>query len=122
MDSKSKGKEKAKMGRPPTVVIDEKQAYELGSIDCTFEECSRITGIAKSTLSMREDFVDAYKKGQANLKRSLRRMLIEKAKEGNVVAMIFLSKNLLGYKDNPEIVTEEDGFELIDKWGQAKWS
>lgn len=101
------GAEKKKTGRPKTE-IDLKQAYQLGKIDCTLDECAAILSVPMSTLSTHKEFSEAYKSGKAEAKRSLRRKLWDHVEAGNVPVAIFLSKNLLGYRDNPEQTVDQD--------------
>ena len=46
----------------------------------------------------------------------LRRKQFEMAMEGDVRILIFLGKQFLGQKDNPDVVTDElcDGFDLVE--------
>ena len=97
----------ATKGRP-RVKIDLVLAEKLGAIDCTLEEVSAIMDIGVSTLSMREDFLDAYKKGRSKGRMSLRRRMWRHIEDGNVPVCIFMAKNLLGYRDNPEQTTDQD--------------
>jgi hypothetical protein len=104
---------KAKMGRPRTE-IDLDMAERLGSIQCTLAECEAVMKIGVSTLSMRPDFLEAYKRGREKGKISLRRVMWKHA-ETNPTACIWLSKQYLGMQDNPN-QEEEDEFKLIDNW------
>jgi hypothetical protein len=112
MDSPS---DKPKMGRPRTE-IDLDMAEKLGSIWCTLEECSAMMGIGVSTLSMRDDFLEAYKRGREQGKMSLRRDLRKMSKTNATIA-IWLSKQHLGMSDTP--TPDDDEFELIDNWPGA---
>lgn len=94
------GKPKKKAGRP-RVEIDLNEAEKLGSLHCTYEECSAWLDIPASTLASREDFANAYRKGKEKGKISLRRLNIQHAQTNTAMA-IFLSKNLLGMRDTPE--------------------
>lgn len=49
----------------------------------------------------------AYKKGFADLKKSLRRKQIERAESGNATMLIWLGKQLLGQRDVPDPVQVE---------------
>lgn len=96
----------AKRGRP-IIPIDPKQVEALAAINCTVEEIACVLNVDKRTIERR--FMPHLIKGRENGKSSLRRMMYEKAKEGNVVMMIFLSKNMLGYSDKVEQKTEYNG-------------
>jgi len=101
----------ARTGRPP-VKIDLDLAEKLGAIQCTMEEVSAVMDIEKSTLSMRQDFLDAYKKGKERGKMSLRRMQFEMAKK-NATMAIWLGKQHLGQKDIPDIADEGSKAEIV---------
>lgn len=96
-----KEKPKKPRGRPK-VEINLKEAEKLGMLHCTLEECSAWLNVQVSTLSMRPDFLEAFKRGQQNGKMSLRRMQLRAAENGNTALLIFLGKNLLGQTDKPE--------------------
>lgn len=88
------------MGRPP-IPIDDEQVEALAGINCTMEEIATVLGCSVDTISRR--FAEAVKRGREQGRSSLRRYMWEKVKEGNVVMMIWLSKQILGYRDRTEI-------------------
>ena len=91
----------------PRVKIDLVELEKLCGIQCTDEEIASFFGVSKRTIERRrntEKFREAMDQGRAKGRVSLRRILFRQAANGNVAAAIFLSKNLLGYKD---IVTNE---------------
>jgi predicted transcriptional regulator len=110
----------------PKLKIDEKQVEGLAGINCTVEEIASVLGCSKDTLERR--FAAAIKRGRHNGKSSLRRMMWEKAKEGNITMMIWLSKQLLGYTDkvenkdtiNASVSTEKTLIILPDNGRQSK--
>lgn len=87
------------MGRP-LIEIDPRQVEQLAGMHCTNEEIASVIGCSKDTIERR--FAAVMQKGRANGKISLRRMIWQKCVDGNVTMMIFLSKQLLGYKDRIE--------------------
>ena len=112
-------KQKGKAGRPRKE-IDFKIFENLCFLQCTKSEICSALGIDNNTLDRRlkehykTDFSNVYKKYSENGKISLRRILHEHAKK-NPAPAIFLSKNLLGYRDQPEATAEKvDGIILID--------
>ena len=112
-------KPKRKAGRPRKE-IDFKIFENLCFLQCTKSEICSALGIDEGTLDKRlkehykESFSVIYKKHSEGGKISLRRMLYEHAKK-NPATAIFLSKNLLGYRDQPEATAEKvDGIILID--------
>lgn len=80
--------------------IDRDQVYKLASIQCTDEEIANVLGCAVSVISKK--FKNIVKQGRETGKKSLRRAMWDKALQGDTRAQIFLSKNVLGFKDNPE--------------------
>ena len=101
MTAKSKG------GRPAKV-IDYPKLEALCKIQCTGDECAAVLGMDYDTLNtaLTRDgnggFSD-YRKEFANSgKASLRRLQFKAAEAGNVTMLIFLGKNLLGQRDQPE--------------------
>ena len=112
-------KPKRKAGRPRKE-IDYKIFENLCFLQCTKSEICSALGVGNNTLDRRlkehykDDFSNIYKKYSENGKISLRRILHEHAKK-NPATAIFLSKNLLGYRDQPEATAEKvDGIILID--------
>ena len=103
-------KPKGKAGRPRKE-IDYKIFENLCFLQCTKSEICSALGIDEGTLDKRlkehykESFSVIYKKHSEGGKISLRRMLYEHAKK-NPATAIFLSKNLLGYRDQPEVSSE----------------
>lgn len=104
-----------KMGRPKTV-IDLDQAEGLGRLGCTYAECAAFLNIPESTLKTHPDFSTAFKKGLEQMRMSQRRLNIKHA-QTSVAMSIFLSKNYLGMRDNPEPEAQERAatIELIPK-------
>ena len=71
-------------------------------MQCTEEEIAAWFGINKRTIERRRKnskFLELMERGKAKGRVSLRRHLWRLANNGNVAACIFLSKNLLGYRD-----------------------
>jgi len=111
--------EPRKAGRPRKE-INFKDFENLCFMQCTKSEILSFLGIDNNTLDRRlkehykTDFSTVYKKFSENGKISLRRILLRHA-EKNPATAIFLSKNLLGYKDQPEVTSGQvDGIILID--------
>src|SRR5207237_4366466 len=71
-------------------------------MQCTDEEVGAFFGVSTRTIERRrkvEKFRDIMDQGRAKGRVSVRRSLFKLANAGNIAAAIFLSKNLLGYKD-----------------------
>ena len=85
-----------------TVNIDLEQVEKLAAIQCTEVEIASFLGVSVRTIERRKQhpgFAEAIERGKARGRVSLRRNLWALANKGNPAANIFLSKNLLGYKD-----------------------
>jgi hypothetical protein len=75
---------------------------KLCGLQCTDAEVASFFKVSTRTIERRKKqpaFGDAMERGRASGRLSVRRMLFGQAAKGNVAAAIFLSKNLLGYKD-----------------------
>ncbi len=111
--------ERKKAGRPRKE-IDFKVFEGLCFLQCTKSEICSALSVDNNTLDRRikehykDDFSNTYKKFSEGGKISLRRTLFDHAKKSAAVA-IFLSKNLLGYRDQPEQTTAQlDGVIIVD--------
>ena len=110
----------AKTGRPKKE-IDEKLFENLCSIQCTEAEICSVLECSEDTLNRwckktyRLTFADTFKNKSKRGKASLRRTQFKLA-EKNAAMAIFLGKQYLGQKDEPERQTdgrvqeENDGF------------
>ena len=94
-------KEKLPVGRP-LLVIDYEMVKQLAEIGCTIEEIGSFLGISHDTLTRREEFLPIYHEGLNKCKRSLRRMQIQAAREGNATMLVWLGKQLLNQSDKRE--------------------
>jgi hypothetical protein len=86
----------------PEAKIDLAELEKLAGMQCTNEEIAAFFGVSTRTIERRcrvQSFRDAIEQGRAKGRVSVRRSLFKLANAGNVAAAIFLSKNLLGYKD-----------------------
>src|SRR4051812_45265120 len=86
----------------PEAKIDLAELEKLAGMQCTNEEIAAFFGVSTRTIERRcrgETFRDAIEQGRAKGRVSVRRSLFKLANAGNVAAAIFLSKNLLGYRD-----------------------
>lgn len=84
----------------PRKVIDYDRVYRYGKIHCTISEIASIMDLDDTTLTKDKHFMDVYKKGMDKGKKSLRRIMYDLAREGNVTMLVWLSKNLMGFRDN----------------------
>lgn len=81
-------------------VVDPEEVYKLAKIGCKDHEIATWFGINENTL--RYNFSVELAKGFEDLKMTLRRAMLHNAiNNNNAAVQIFLSKNLLGFSDNP---------------------
>ena len=111
----------------PTKNIDWEQVEMMCSIHCTGEEQASILGIDYDTLNKgckRENgvsFTEYFKQKSAGGKMSLRRKQYTTAMEGNTTMLVWLGKNWLDQKDQPEPqntnsdIIHNVTIELVDK-------
>src|SRR4051794_31595337 len=86
----------------PKVKIDLAELEKLCALQCTDEEIAAFLGVSTKTITRRRKtvgFADVMNQAKAKGRVSIRRNLFRLANAGNVAAAIFLSKNLLGYRD-----------------------
>lgn len=108
-----------KTGRP-RIVIDKEQFTKLCSMFCTEEEIASFFNCSVDTVErwckreLDETFAEAYKKGSALGKMSLRRTQFKWAEKSPAMAM-FLGKNYLGQSDNPVTDIDEATKKMLDK-------
>jgi hypothetical protein len=86
--------------------INKDDVYKLACIQCTHAEIAEFVGC--STVHLVKKFKSIIEKGREAGKKSLRRAMWDKALQGDTRAQIFLSKNVLGFKDNPEDTTNKN--------------
>ena len=82
--------------------IDLVELEKVCALQCTDEEIASFFEVSVRTIERRRKnpaFAEAMERGRAKGRLSLRRSLWGLALKGNPAANIFLSKNLLGYKD-----------------------
>ena len=86
----------------PKVKIDIGELEKLGGLQCTIDEIAAFFGVSSRTIERRckiPKFREIIENARAKGRVSVRRSLFKLANQGNVAAAIFLSKNLLGYRD-----------------------
>ena len=89
------------MGRPEAK-IDLAELEKLCGMQCTDEEIAAFFGVSTRTIERRRKvpkFRELMDQGRAKGRVSVRRSLFRQAAKDNIAAAIFLSKNLLGYRD-----------------------
>ena len=93
---------------PAKLNIDLEQVEEMASEFCTQEEIAEDMGFDRTVFHRRKDVRSAFIRGKNGAKMSLRHMMYNAARSGDRTMMIFLAKNELGYKDNPEQETPDE--------------
>ena len=92
-------------GRPP-IQFDLAGIQGFASLNATKQEVAAFFGVSESTVDHRfhtePELREAWEKGRATGKLSLRRKQTELAQAGNVTMLIWLGKQLLGQKDKVE--------------------
>lgn len=91
----------ARTGRPKKE-INYKLAESLAGIFCTMEEIASILDVSVRTLERDEEFCRVFSKGKETAKSSLRRCQYKLA-QTNATMAIWLGKQYLGQRDNPEL-------------------
>ena len=103
--------EKNKIGRP-LKEFDRKAFEELCAIFCTKDEICAVFDCNEQTLTRwckkiyKQSFEDIYKTLSAQGRISLRRMQFKAAEKGNITALIFLGKQILGQSDKIENINQ----------------
>ena len=83
-------------------IIDIAQVEEMAAEFCTQEEISKDMGFSRMVFTRRADVREAFERGKNTAKMSLRSMMFNAARSGDRTMMIWLSRNELGYSDNPK--------------------
>ena len=86
----------------PEAKIDLVELEKLCGMQCTDEEIAAFFGVSTRTIERRRKnptFSEIMDQAKAKGRISVRRALFKLAGAGNIAAAIFLSKNLLGYRD-----------------------
>ena len=86
----------------PEAKIDLAELEKLCGMQCTDEEIAAFFGVSTRTIVRRRKvpkFNEIMEQARAKGRVSVRRSLFRLANAGNIAAAIFLSKNLLGYRD-----------------------
>src|SRR5437868_2975282 len=86
----------------PEAKIDPVELEKLCAMQCTDEEIAAFFGVSTRTIERRrkvKKFNEVMERAKAKGRVSVRRALFRLANNGQIAAAIFLSKNLLGYKD-----------------------
>ena len=86
----------------PRKEIDLDQVEMMAEEFCTQEEIATDMGFERTMFNRREDVQAAFQRGKNTAKMSLRHLMWIGAKGGDRSLIMFLAKNELGYKDNPE--------------------
>jgi len=80
-------------------VVNPEDVYKLSALGCTTQEIADWFDIPYSTCQ--DNFREIIKKGQEDLKQSLRMAQLKLALSGNAAMLIWLGKNILSQQDSP---------------------
>ncbi len=81
--------------------LDKDLIVKLATIHCTYQEIADVVGT--STTTLQKSYKELIEQSRAEGKMSLRRKMMSVANDkGDVRMLIFLGKNYLGMKDQPE--------------------
>ena len=108
---------KAGPGRPK-VEIDKEQLVKLAKLGANNVEIADFFNCSESVI--RKRFNDVLKQSRSHLKMRLRQAMLDSAiHKGNVVAQIWMSKNLLGFTDSGPKDEQEDDNKVLP-WNEEK--
>jgi predicted ArsR family transcriptional regulator len=80
--------------------IDRNLIYNLASVQCSVKEIAETVGVSEAFV--RKRFMKIIEKGRAEGRKNIRKRQFEKAMNGDTKMLIWLSKQFLAQKDNPE--------------------
>ncbi len=78
---------------------------KLAALGLTVQEAASFLGVSRSTMNRRlrePAYRRAWDRGQVGVKIALRRAQLKRALEGNTPMLIWMGKQLLGQKNNPD--------------------
>lgn len=96
----------------PRVKIDLVELEKLCGMQCTDEEIAAFLNVSTRTIERRRQVKhigEMMDRAKAKGRVSVRRGLFREAARGNIAAIIFLAKNVIGYRDI--VNTEHTGLE-----------
>ena len=93
------------MARPKTN-IDGEQVRKLAGLHCSVNEIADILGCGRDTIYRR--FKEELDQGRAEGRMRLRTMQFKSASNGSASMLIWLGKQILGQKDQQEIVAVDE--------------
>lgn len=79
--------------------IDPAEVEKLAAITCTIPEIAAYFDVSERTI--RRNFRKEFERGQNIARCSVRRMAFKSAQSGNPASVIFLAKNLIGWRSEP---------------------
>ena len=102
----------------PKVEIDKEQLVKLAKLGANNVEIADFFNCSESVI--RKRFNDVLKQSRSHLKMRLRQAMLDSAiHKGNVVAQIWMSKNLLGFTDSGPKDEQEDCNKVLP-WNEEK--
>jgi len=107
---------------PKKKVIDWDTVEKLAKMQCTQSEIASFVGVSLDTLVDRPEFSEIFKRAKEHGKSSLR-MAQFKLAQSNTAMAIWLGKQYLGQRDDPQAPTQTEPMKVIIEYvgpGQAK--
>lgn len=92
----------------PKFKIKYEEVTALASIMCTQVEIAAYLGCSVDTLQRDAKFKEVYEAGLNTGRSSLRRLQWTNAQNGNTTMQIWLGKQMLDQKQNPELAPDEN--------------
>jgi hypothetical protein len=86
----------------PRKALNEVLLEKLAQSGCSADQIAAILDCERSTIERR--YAATLKKGREHARGRLQVKLFQEALNGNTAALIFLAKNWLGMRDNPQMV------------------
>lgn len=88
---------------------------KLASMQCTDEDMAGFLDVCVDTLlnkNNKEKFMEAKQKGKCLGRVSIRRMQFKAAEAGNVSMLIWLGKQFLGQKEQPDVAVRDSSMTI----------
>ncbi|MAS82730.1 MAG: hypothetical protein CMF45_08575 [Legionellales bacterium] len=96
----------------PRKEIDGEQVRKLAALHCTVDEIADILECSRDTIYRHQK--DALEKGRAEGKMRLRTMQFKSASNGSASMLIWLGKQMLGQKDQQEVIAIDEEEKRLD--------
>lgn len=85
----------------PYRVVNLETVQQLAAQGLSRKSISKACGFNRDLFQTRLDILDAVERGESQLESELAARLLEKARNGDLIALIYLSKARCGWTDSP---------------------